>query len=99
MLTDSRGVLCNLLGSGFWVHSVGERRRLEQDEAKMRELLSPDAVASPTPEHMAKIARCRRWLEAKAKLCNPRLLCVGPGPPLLLCNPACSHAFVETTQQ
>ena len=61
--------------------SVGERRRLEQDEDKMRTLLDaarPAANAggsgAPSPELMAKLARCRRWLEAKTELCDPVLL-------------------------
>ena len=59
---------------------IGERRRLEQDEKKMRMLLDTACFGDnatgggPSPEHMAKLSRCQRWLETKTELCDPLLL-------------------------
>jgi hypothetical protein len=54
--------------------AVGDRRRLEQDEAKMRALLDAGANGEISDGHMGNFAMCRRWIEAKADLVDQSLL-------------------------
>ena len=54
--------------------AVGDRRRLEQDEAKMRALLDTGSKGDVSAGLMGNFAICRRWLEAKKELVDPSLL-------------------------